>query len=227
MKKALTLLLLALALTASVTAQTITAKDSTVLNKLLTTNKQYRSIQNTFRHDLIKPKKNTIQHRYGTLYYEQVKPAKHGDTEAKIAMRYSDPEGEYYIITTTNLYNGIDGHKLNFNYRFVPLMKLLGNALAWAMNGDIYSICNDLNTNFQMATDAHHYIITLTVKKGYNKGITKMVLKYDKKTCLIDYMEMEEKLGLIHKYTMGLDANGTIHAPLLNTPIDGKVYKLD
>jgi hypothetical protein len=95
------------------------------------------------------------------------------------------------------------------------------------MNGDIYSICNDLNTNFQMATDAHHYIITLTVKKGYNKGITKMVLKYSKKTCLIDYMEMEEKLGLIHKYTMGLDANGTIHAPLLNTPIDGKVYKLD
>ena len=154
-------------------------------------------------------------------------PAKHGDTEAKIAMRYSNPEGEYYIITTTNLYNGIDGHKLNFNYRFVPLMKLLGNALAWAMNGDIYSICNDLNTNFQMATDAHHYIITLTVKKGYNKGITKMVLKYSKKTCLIDYMEMEEKLGLIHKYTMGLDANGTIHAPLLNTPIDGKVYKLD
>ena len=226
MKKALTLLALALAFAASATAQAITAKDSIVLNKLLTTNKQYRSIQNTFRHDLIKPKKNTIQHRYGTLYYEQVTPAKHGDTEAKIAMRYSKPEGEYYIITSTHLYNGIDGHKLKFNYRFVPLMKLLGNSLAWAMNGDIYSICTDLNTNFQMATTATHYVITLTVTKGHNKGITKMVLKYDKKTCLIDYMEIEEKLGIIHKYTMGLDEKGKKHPPLLNNPIDQSVYKL-
>ena len=184
MKKALTLLALALAFAASATAQAITAKDSIVLNKLLTTNKQYRSIQNTFRHDLIKPKKNTIQHRYGTLYYEQVTPAKHGDTEAKIAMRYSNPEGEYYIINKTNLYNGIDGHKLNFSYRFVPLMKLLGNAVAWAMNGDIYSICSNLQTDYTLTSDANHHIVALSVKKGKNKGKykwkykTKKVWKY-------------------------------------------------
>ena len=142
-------------------------------------------------------------------------------------MLYSDPKGEYYIINTTHLYNGIDGHKLKFNYKFVPLMKLLGNAMSWSMNGDIYSIYNNLNTDFQMATDAKHYIITLTVKKGYNRGISKMLLKYDKTTGLIDYMEMEEKLGLIHKYYMGLDTNGKTHKPLLNTPIDTKVYTLD
>lgn len=227
MKKTITLLTLLLTLSAALPAQTITAKDSVILNKLITTNKQYRSIQNTFRHDLIKIKKKTIQHRYGTLYYQQVTPAKHGDTEAKIAMRYTQPQGEYYIITTTHLHNGIDGHNLHFNYRFVPLMKLLGNALAWAMNGDIYSIYNDLHTDFQLTSDAHHYIITLTVQKGYNKGITKMILKYDKTTCLIDYMEMEEKLGLIHKYTMGLDSKDKRHHPLLNTPINDQVYKID
>lgn len=227
MKRNSIILLLAVMLTATAAAQTITPADSAVLNRLLTTNRQYRTLQNTFRHDLIKLKKNTTQHRYGTIYYQQLKPAKPGDTEAKIAMRYSNPKGEYYIITNTHLYNGIDGHSLNFNYKFVPLMKLLGNAMAWAMNGDIYSIYNNLNTNFQLATTPTHYIVTLTVKKGYNKGITKMMLQYDKKTCLIDYMEMEEKLGLIHKYTMGLDANGKRHAPLLNTPIDNKVYTLD
>lgn len=227
MNKIIAFAALALLLSTAAMAQTITSNDSVILNKLLSTNKQYRSIQNNFRHDLIKIKKNTTQHRYGTLYYEQVKPAKQGDTEAKIAMRYSDPANEYYIINTTHLYNGIDGHKLKFNYRFVPLMKLLGNALAWAMNGDIYSIYNNLNTDFQMATTQTHYVITLTVKKGYNKGITKMLLKYDKKTCIIDYMEVEEKLGLIHKYTMGLDANGKKHNPLLNTPIDDKVFHLN
>ena len=226
MKRAITLLILTFALSTVAAAQNISAADSAVLNHILTANQQFHSIQNTFRHDLLKPKKNISQQRYGTLYYEQLKPAKHGDTEAKIAMRYSKPEGEYYIITSTHLYNGIDGHKLKFNYRFVPLMKLLGNSLAWAMNGDIYSICTDLNTNFQMATTATHYVITLTVTKGHNKGITKMVLKYDKKTCLIDYMEIEEKLGIIHKYTMGLDEKGKKHPPLLNNPIDQSVYKL-
>ena len=205
MKKTLILIALALALCPAAAAQTITAQDSAILNRIHTANQQYRTLQNTFRHDLIKK----------------------GDIEANISMLYSDPKGEYYIINTTHLYNGIDGHKLKFNYKFVPLMKLLGNAMSWSMNGDIYSIYNNLNTDFQLATDAKYYIITLTVKKGYNKGITKMLLKYDKNTGLVDYMEMEEKLGLIHKYTMGLDANGTIHAPLLNTPIDGKVYKLD
>jgi hypothetical protein len=172
MKRAITLLILTFALSTVAAAQNISAADSAVLNHILTANQQFHSIQNTFRHDLLKPKKNISQQRYGTLYYEQLKPAKHGDTEAKIAMRYSKPEGEYYIITSTNLYNGIDGHKLNFNYRFVPLMKLLGNSLAWAMNGDIYSICTDLNTNFQMATTATHHVITLSITKGDNTGIT-------------------------------------------------------
>lgn len=225
MKKTIFTILLALLLAPVLHAQTITAKDSVVLNRLLTANKQFRTLQNSFRHDLIK--KNSTQQRYGTLYVTKVKPTKKGDIEANISMRYTVPNGEYYIINTTNLYNGIDGHKFNFNYKYVPLMKLLGNAMAWSMNGDIYSIYDNLNTDFQMATDSKHYIITLTVKKGHNKGITKILLKYDKTTCLIDYMEMEEKLGLIHKYYMGIDSKGTTHKPLLNNPIDPKVYKLN
>ena len=225
MKKLLFFILAALLLAPAIQAQTITAKDSAILNRIHTANQQYRTLQNNFRHDLIK--KGTTYHRYGTLYVTKVKPAKKGDIEANISMLYSDPKGEYYIINTTHLYNGIDGHKLKFNYKFVPLMKLLGNAMSLSMNGDIYSIYNNLNTDFQMATTQTHYVITLTVKKGYNKGITKMLLKYDKKTCIIDYMEVEEKLGLIHKYTMGLDANGKKHNPLLNTPIDDKVFHLN
>ena len=224
MKKTLLLALVALILGPVAAAQNITAQDSVVLNRILSTNKQYRTLQNSFRHDLVK--KNSSQQRYGTLYVTKVKPVKKGDIEANIAMIYSNPKDEYYIINTTHLYNFIDGHKLKFNYRIVPLMKLLGNAMSLSMNGDIYSIYNNLNTDFQMATDAKHYIITLTVKKGHNKGITKMILKYDKNTCLIDYMEIEEKLGIIHKYYMGRDAKGQTHKPLLNTPIDNKTYKL-
>ena len=178
-----------------------------------------------FRHELIK--KNTSQMRFGTLYYEQISPSKKGDIEALISMLYDTPKGEYYIINKTNLYNGIDGHKLNFSYRFVPLMKLLGNAVAWAMNGDIYSICSNLQTDYTLTSDANHHIVALSVKKGKNKGITRMLMKYSKKTGLIEYLEIEEKLGITHKYSMGLDNKGTFHQPQINATINASVFTLN
>ena len=170
MKKALTILILSLvSATCLLQAQSISAADSAVFNKLLASNQKYHSLKTIFRHELIK--KNTSQMRFGTLYYKQVSPNKKGDIEALISMLYDTPKGEYYIINKTNLYNGIDGHKLNFSYRFVPLMKLLGNAVAWAMNGDIYSICSNLQTDYTLTSDANHHIVALSVKKGKNRII--------------------------------------------------------
>lgn len=226
MKKALTFLILSLvSATCLLQAQSISAADSAVFNKLLASNQKYHSLKTIFRHELIK--KNTSQIRFGTLYYEQVSPNKKGDIEALISMLYDTPKGEYYIINKTNLYNGIDGHKLNFSYRFVPLMKLLGNAVAWAMNGDIYSICSNLQTDYTLTSDANHHIVALSVKKGKNKGITRMLMKYSKKTGLIEYLEIEEKLGITHKYSMGLDNKGTFHQPQINTTINASVFTLN
>ncbi len=226
MKKALTILILSLvSATCLLQAQSISAADSAVFNKLLASNQKYHSLKTIFRHELIK--KNTSQIRFGTLYYEQVSPNKKGDIEALISMLYDTPKGEYYIINKTNLYNGIDGHKLNFSYRFVPLMKLLGNAVAWAMNGDIYSICSNLQTDYTLTSDANHHIVALSVKKGKNKGITRMLMKYSKKTGLIEYLEIEEKLGITHKYSMGLDNKGTFHQPQINATINSSVFTLN
>ena len=226
MKKALTILILSLvSATCLLQAQSISAADSAVFNKLLASNQKYHSLKTIFRHELIK--KNTSQMRFGTLYYKQVSPNKKGDIEALISMLYDTPKGEYYIINKTNLYNGIDGHKLNFSYRFVPLMKLLGNAVAWAMNGDIYSICSNLQTDYTLTSDVNHHIVALSVKKGKNKGITRMLMKYSKKTGLIEYLEIEEKLGITHKYSMGLDNKGTFHQPQINTTINASVFTLN
>lgn len=226
MKKALTILILSLvSATCLLQAQSISAADSAVFNKLLASNQKYHSLKTIFRHELIK--KNTSQMRFGTLYYEQVSPNKKGDIEALISMLYDTPKGEYYIINKTNLYNGIDGHKLNFSYRFVPLMKLLGNAVAWAMNGDIYSICSNLQTDYTLTSDSNYHIVALSVKKGKNKGITRMLMKYSKKTGLIEYLEIEEKLGITHKYSMGLDNKGTFHQPQINTTINASVFTLN
>ena len=52
MKKLLFFILAALLLAPVIQAQTITAKDSAILNRIHTANQQYRTLQNNFRHDL-------------------------------------------------------------------------------------------------------------------------------------------------------------------------------
>ncbi len=221
MKRFFLCLLFAVA-AAGLSAQGISAADSVILNQILTKNKHYRSMQAPFRHDYVK--KGRTSHRYGTFYCERVAPAQKGDVEAKIAMLYSSPKDDYYVITTTHLYNGLNGRHLHFNYKLIPLMKLLGNAMAWAVNGDVYSLYNNFTVNYRMTSDQHYYVITLTSDDSFNKGISRLVLKYDKATCRIAYLEMEEKLGIVHKYSMGVDAHGKHQQPTLNKPIPQKVY---
>ncbi len=221
MKKIILCLILVVS-TCFVSAQDISAADSAILNRIYAKNKHYHSMQAPFKHDYIK--KGKTNHRHGTFYCERVIPSQKGDVEAKIAMLYSYPKDDYYVITTTHLYNGLNGRHLHFNYKYIQLMKLLGNAMAWAVNGDVYSLYNNFTVNYKMTTDQHNYIITLSSDDSFNKGISRLVLKYDKTTCLISYLEIEEKLGIIHKYSMGVDAQGKYHQPTLNKPIPQKVY---
>jgi len=221
-----TILCLALVLCASLlSAQDITAADSAILNRIYAKNKQYHSIRAPFKHDLIK--KGKTNHKHGTFYCERVVPTKQGGVEAKIAMRYDQPVGDYYVITTTHLYNGLNGRSRSFNYKYISLMKLLGNAMAWAVNGDVYSLYNNFTVNIDLTSDHHNYIVSLSSDASFNKGISRLVLKYDKTTCLISYLEIEEKFGTIHKYTMGITPDGRTQRPTLNTPIDQKVFLVD
>lgn len=206
-------------------AQGISSSDSAILNHIYAKNRHFHSTQAPFCHDLIK--RGKTQHRAGTFYCERVVPKKAGDVEAKIAMRYNQPQGDYYVITTTHLYNGLNGRNKSFNFKYISLMKLLGNAMAWAVNGDVYSLYNNFTVNFNLTSDQHHYIVTLSSDASFNKGISRLVLKYNKSTCLISYLEIEEKFGIIHKYTMGIDPQGHYHQPIINKPIDQKVYVVE
>lgn len=203
-------------------AQGISASDSAILNRILTHNRQYRTTQGPFQHERIK--KGVHQHKTGTFYCERVNPSKAGDIEAKIAMLYNNPVGDYYIITTTHLYNGLNGRHKKYNFKYITLMKLLGNAMAWAVNGDIYNLYDNFNVTFKLTSDEQNYIVALNSEAGFNKGISRILLKYRKSTYQISYLEIEEQFGTIHKYTLGIDANGHHQQPIYNRPIDQKVY---
>lgn len=201
----------------------LSSADSAVLRQILTANKAYRTLQCNIRHDLIKSGKS--QRRYGTLYTERVKNAKSGDVSAQIAMHYTMPQGESYIITSTHLYNAIDGHDIKFNYKIVPLMKQLGGTVSWGFVGDVFSILRYMKLDIAITSDAKNHIITLTSGKR-NKGISRMLLKYNRTNGLINYMEIDEALGVTHRFSMGQDAAGKTAQPIINHPIDSKVFDI-
>lgn len=203
-------------------AQGFSPADSAILTRILVQNRHYHSTQAPFKHDIIK--KGKTSHKQGTFYCERITPTEQGGVEAKIAMLYSQPKGDYYVITPTYLYNGLNGKHLSFNFKYISLMKLLGNAMAWAVNGDVYSIYNNFTVNYKISSDQSNYIITLSSDESFNKGISRLILKYNKSTCLISYLELEEKFGIVHKYTMGIDSHGHRQKPIINQPISPKVY---
>lgn len=203
-------------------AQSISPADSIILTHIQESNLKNQSIQTLFRHQ--RTRKGVTENCYGTLYYERVAPKKKGDVEATIAMHYSKPTGWYYIITTTALYNGLSNKHRTFNYKWVPLMKQLGNAMAWAVNGNVYSIFKTFNVSLSIATDKDFYTVTLTSRGGLNKGVDYLVLKYSRDDGILHYMEMQEKFGCNHKYTIGLDSTGKYHNPQFNISIPASVY---
>jgi len=223
--KKITLFLTLVFCTSILSAQSISSSDSVILNRILAKNKHYHTTQAPFKHDIIK--KGKVNHKHGTFYCERIAPTQQGGVEAKMALLYSQPKGDYYIITSTYLYNGLNGRHKKFNFRHISLMKLLGNALAWAVNGDVYSLYNNFTVNYSLTEDQHNYIVTLSSEGRFNKGVNRLVLKYSKSTYLISYLELEEKIGITHKLTMCIDANGHYQQPSLNKPIDQSVYQVE
>lgn len=219
--KRLLILLLAAAAAGPLAAQGIGAADSAVFDRLLAQNRHYRTAQGTVLLDMTK--RGRTRHKEGTFYFERVAAPKAGDIVARMAMRYHTPKGEYYVITPTNLYNGLDGRRRNIGFRYVAPMKLLGSTIAWAAVGDIYSLCDRLKPRCRLTEDRRHYTVTLTCPPKNNRGINRMVIKYRKSDGLIAYLEVEDRLGTLHQYTLGSDTAPT----LLNKPVDPAVFVVD
>ncbi|GEM_PF-2113085 len=216
-------LLLVLGCHAAAAAQ-ISPADSATLLSIYQANRQVRTIQCPFQHDLTK--RGETSARFGTLYIERLKTEHPNDIEAKIAMRYSNPEGEFYIITATDLYNGISGHDWHFTLRpgKSSLWKQLGNAMAWAVIGDVLQLMENFNTKLTIASDSQTHTVTLDSSKGFNKGVSRIVMKYDRHSGLIQYLELREKFGSTHKYFLGIDEKGRRHSPRINHSVDQSVY---
>ena len=174
-----------------------------ILTRIRDAHKNVQTIQCTFTHQRTNPR-GKQKTRIGNFYYI--------DSTSQMAMRYTNPSSMYFIVSDNHLYNGLNIIPLHFNMKHNAIMRALGNAMVWAVRGDVRSIIDDNNVSTNIEERDGYYVITMTANKGFNRGITSIVLKYDTATCLLRHMEVVEIIRVSHIFKLGAtpQLNGTI-----------------
>lgn len=198
---------------AGVTRQAVAnvADSAAILKKIYDGNAQVRTLQAPYTHHRVSG--NDVSNRKGDFYYIAA--------SQQLAMRYTEPEGRYFVVSDHHLYNKIGAIPLHFNTRRSKLMRLFGNCMVWAVRGDVKNIYKNNNVDMSVWEDEQEdcYVVEMKARKGGNKGITRIVLKYDRTTCVIFYMEVDEKIGVDHIFRIG-------RQPISNQEITPSHFKI-
>lgn len=120
----------------------------------------------------------------------------------KFSMIYSKPAGENFIIDGKTLSMCRGGKSSKFDLTKTPSMNALANTLLYSVKGTLRRLSNEVNANIATEETSKEYIVTLTAKKKEAKGYAKIVLSYDKNSCILQDMLMEEFTGIKTEYKM-------------------------
>lgn len=181
-----------------------------ILSRIKAAHKDVATIESSFTHERTTARgKKSV--RNGIFYYV--------DSTRQMAMRYSNPSSMYFIVSNGHLYNGLNKIPLHFNMKRNAIMRALGNAMVWAVRGDVQNIIDDNNVDTRIYEEEGFYVISMTARNGFNRGITRIVLKYEKSHCLLRHMEVEEIIKVNHVFLLGNDTK-------TNRPVDAKRFVL-
>lgn len=209
MKRALSILMALLMAAASAMAST--TDSIAILKKIAEANSHITTLQAPYTHERISG--NSVSHRTGDFYYTA--------DGAKLAMRYTDPEGRYFVVADHHLHNKIGAVPMHFNTNHSSLMRLFGNCMVWAVSGEVQKIyeANNVDMTLEDNDDDNSYTITMTARSGFNKGISRIVLKYDRTSCLIFHLEVDEIINVNHIFKIN-------RTPKIGHKINPDVFKI-
>lgn len=171
-----------------------------VISGIKSTNAKYKNIVCDFDEvKSIKMLKKEVAKK-GKLYYE-------GE---KMSMIYSEPAGEYFKITDTTLAMLSGKKSLKQNLKAGSQFMSLRNLLIFSMKGDIKKVAEMSASNIEYKTDGGYDKFTLTAKEKVSKGYNKVVLWYNKKSHVLEYMELHQPTGDFTTYTLSNLKFGTV-----------------
>lgn len=171
----------------------IFADDTAILDQIEKTNTAVKTLTSPFTQVKTSASNGATKHLAGTLYYA---------TPDKVAQHYTQPATDLFLINGDKLYMARNGKKLQFDTSKNAPMRALRNTLIYCIQGRVRTLAAENEADIAVATDAKHYIVTLTSKKRVPRGYKKIVLHYAKTDGTLHTMQMDEINGNSTLYTM-------------------------
>lgn len=193
MKKTVVSLIAFLAVVLSVNAAEISEKTKAVLAKIEKANESVSTISSPVTETKTMPNGKKFTYS-GNFYYS---------SPDKLAIRYTDPAGDYLVINTTDIaQKKKSGKSFNMSLKKNERMQLLSSTLLWCISGKLLKLAEAHNAAVT-SNEANGMInLTFTADPKAVKDFKKIELSYDKATMRIKSMAMTDKNNIVTKYTM-------------------------
>lgn len=174
-------------------------ENDAVLQKIETANRNVSTLQAPFVQVKTLASKKTVQ-MSGTLYYTRMN---------QMAMLYSQPDGNRFIINNGRMLIASGGQNKTYTLSSTPSMQSLADYLLCALAGKVRDIAQKNNVEMDVQTLPDNYTITLKAKTKQAKGYARITLVYDRKSGLLQRMEMEEFNHTLNVYTISQIKTGS------------------
>jgi len=165
--------------------------DAYILSKIESSNESLKTAECVFTQTRAVPAAKTSVAMDGNFYFTN---------ENKLALLYNKPAGEYFVVNGNTLSMNKGGKKTSYDLTKVPMMNSLVKTLFNCVQGRVRYLAVEVNADYAVEETSTAYVVTLTAKKKEVKGYAKIVLTYNKKTCILEEMLMEEFSGVTNSY---------------------------
>lgn len=128
----------------------------------------------------------------------------------RLAILYTNPQGEYLVINTEEIaQKKKQGKTFKLSLKKNETMKELSSTLLWCISGKLIRLAeaNNASVKVSEANGVVNVVFTAEVKTG--RDFKKIDLKYEKATLRLKSMAMTDKNNIVTKYTMDKPQYGT------------------
>lgn len=131
----------------------------------------------------------------GTIYYA-------GPTS--LALRYSTPEGEAFVIDNDEIYVAKGGKERFFNAQKNAPMRTLSRTLMNCIEGDIDAVASDNDADIITSDGSKTRKVTVKARKRSARGYEVIELRYRKSDGMVEYIKLVEFNGNVNEYIVGV-----------------------
>lgn len=123
------------------------------------------------------------------------------DGNDHLAMTYTQPEGEYFIIEGNQVKINLDGKKADLDANKVKMVGLQRSTLLNCLNGNLEQAATDNNAELTVTEENGMRNVSIVAKGKIPKGGYKSVeLTYRLSDGMMTKMVLEEAIGVINTY---------------------------